>query len=285
MPTEHNATISATPVPELSSNFCLVGYGQKNKYINTKEYRMIRSRKGFTLIELLVVIAIIAILAAILFPVFAKAREKARQSSCQSNLKQIGLGFMQYTQDWDGSYPTSRAEDPNDYLGYTWSNKLAVGGYINGSGTNAVKSFSVFHCPSDPTPIQRDPNDPNYQYGLYQCSYGYNWYYIGSNMDGKHYSHPTANEGDIAKPSETILILDCDRSLTDKTGFYEIGFDTRFNGNYVPSVRHNGGQNILWADGHVKFNKCLDETTVGRYSGILTNGGVIGDSLNHWDRQ
>jgi prepilin-type N-terminal cleavage/methylation domain-containing protein len=62
---------------------------------------MSTSKKGFTLIELLVVIAIIAILAAILFPVFAKAREKARQASCQSNEKQLGLGFIQYTQDYD----------------------------------------------------------------------------------------------------------------------------------------------------------------------------------------
>src|SRR3954469_10299371 len=61
--------------------------------------------RGFTLIELLVVIAIIAILAAILFPVFARARENARRSSCQSNLKQIALGFKQYTQDYDEKYP------------------------------------------------------------------------------------------------------------------------------------------------------------------------------------
>ena len=62
-------------------------------------------KKAFTLIELLVVIAIIAILAAILFPVFAQAREKARQTSCLSNLKQIGLGLMMYTQDYDETYP------------------------------------------------------------------------------------------------------------------------------------------------------------------------------------
>jgi len=63
------------------------------------------SKKGFTLIELLVVIAIIAILAAILFPVFAQAREKARAISCTSNLKQIGLGLLQYTQDNDEQFP------------------------------------------------------------------------------------------------------------------------------------------------------------------------------------
>ena len=64
-------------------------------------------RRGFTLIELLVVIAIIAILAAILFPVFAKAREKARQASCQSNEKQLGLAFLQYVQDNDEKFPAN----------------------------------------------------------------------------------------------------------------------------------------------------------------------------------
>ena len=64
-----------------------------------------KHRRGFTLIELLVVIAIISLLAAILFPVFSRARENARRSSCLSNLKQIGLGMMQYTQDYDERYP------------------------------------------------------------------------------------------------------------------------------------------------------------------------------------
>jgi prepilin-type N-terminal cleavage/methylation domain-containing protein len=64
-------------------------------------------RKGFTLIELLIVIEIIAILAAVLFPVFGRARENARRSSCQSNLKQIGMGLLQYTQDYDESYPAA----------------------------------------------------------------------------------------------------------------------------------------------------------------------------------
>src|SRR5471032_329947 len=66
-------------------------------------------KRGFTLIELLVVIAIIAILAAILFPVFARARENARRASCQSNLKQLTLGILQYTQDYDGCYPEKDA--------------------------------------------------------------------------------------------------------------------------------------------------------------------------------
>ncbi len=78
--------------------------------------------KSFTLIELLVVIAIIAILAAILFPVFAKAREKARQTSCLSNMRQLGTGLLSHVQDYDGRYPDSRvmptyAGQPAGYLG------------------------------------------------------------------------------------------------------------------------------------------------------------------------
>src|ERR1700734_1523997 len=71
----------------------------------TMTRRSTRTQTAFTLIELLVVIAIIAILAAILFPVFAQAREKARQATCISNMKQLGLGFAQYTQDYDETSP------------------------------------------------------------------------------------------------------------------------------------------------------------------------------------
>ena len=88
-----------------------------------------RTNKGFTLIELLVVIAIIAILAAILFPVFAKAREKARQTSCASNEKQLGLALIQYVQDYDEFYPRS----------YDWAFETY----------SYVKSVGAYKCPDD----------------------------------------------------------------------------------------------------------------------------------------
>ncbi|MDR3706662.1 MAG: DUF1559 domain-containing protein [Capsulimonadaceae bacterium] len=90
-------------------------------------------RFGFTLIELLVVIAIIAILAAILFPVFATAREKARRSTCLSNEKELGLAFMQYTQDFDETLPSS------GFYGYGWAGRIYP----------YVKSVQVFQCPDD----------------------------------------------------------------------------------------------------------------------------------------
>src|SRR5687767_5245897 len=95
-------------------------------------------RSGFTLIELLVVIAIIAILAAILFPVFAQAREKARSSSCLSNMKQLGTATIMYAQDYDGSYPLAWHDAPAEYgfdvmlMPYT-------------------KNLQVFDCPSNKT--------------------------------------------------------------------------------------------------------------------------------------
>jgi prepilin-type N-terminal cleavage/methylation domain-containing protein len=99
----------------------------------TESQQMKRPRTGFTLIELLVVIAIIAILAAILFPVFAQAREKARQSGCLSNLKQIGTALMMYTQDYDEAFPCT-------WYGSLWP-------------TTGVRSVSL----SPPTPSRPSP--------------------------------------------------------------------------------------------------------------------------------
>src|SRR5690606_13298398 len=105
------------------------------------------TKRGFTLIELLVVIAIISILAAILFPVFARARENARRASCMSNLKQIGLGIMMYTQDYDETYPRclqiDAATPPDDIRwvsGNYWVWQQMIQPY--------VKNYQIFRCPS-----------------------------------------------------------------------------------------------------------------------------------------
>src|SRR5687768_8296107 len=121
---------------------------------------------GFTLIELLVVIAIIAVLAAILFPVFAQAREKARQTACLSNMKQIGTGMMMYIQDFDETYPmnqyfmptaTGTSTDPRYRL---WN--LVVAPYIKNADTTSygLSGGGVFTCPSFPFVQER-------QYGVH----------------------------------------------------------------------------------------------------------------------
>jgi prepilin-type N-terminal cleavage/methylation domain-containing protein len=133
-----------------------------------------KTRNGFTLIELLVVIAIIAILAAILFPVFAKAREKARQATCVSNVKQIGLAWMMYVQDYDEKFPpnNSPAAANSDWM-------MRPGGAfpckpcrpISKTTGNAydprifampyIKNEGIFHCPSDvgiPTSVVDEPS-------------------------------------------------------------------------------------------------------------------------------
>lgn len=97
-----------------------------------------KRNNAFTLIELLVVIAIIAILAAILFPVFAKVREKARQTSCASNLKQLGLGFTQYIQDYDESFPPGT---PHQFYCGGWAGQVMP----------YLKSTGIYKCPDDPT--------------------------------------------------------------------------------------------------------------------------------------
>ena len=116
------------------------------------------ARRGFTLIELLVVIAIIAILAAILFPVFQKVRENARRASCQSNLKQLGLAFVQYTQDADEKMPSG-------LVGTVNTNVVNAGETGQGWGAQTytfVKATGVYACPDDSTPAPKMSYELNY---------------------------------------------------------------------------------------------------------------------------
>jgi prepilin-type N-terminal cleavage/methylation domain-containing protein/prepilin-type processing-associated H-X9-DG protein len=125
------------------------------------------TRKGFTLIELLVVIAIIAILAAILFPVFAQAREKARQISCASNEKQLGLAFVQYVQDFDEYFPQ----------GLSGANQVTAPSQLGAGWSSQIfpynKAVALYHCPDDPTGVVSETTSgvtTNY----FPISYGYN---------------------------------------------------------------------------------------------------------------
>lgn len=163
-----------------------------------------RTANGFTLIELLVVIAIIAILAAILFPVFTRARENARRSSCQSNMKQVGLGFLQYAQDYDEKLPEGYNGFNEIYAwkkGRFWTNLLYP----------YLKSVQVLRCPSDIT-VLGVPTSPNV--GI--MSYSYN-----SNIPGINNAGGTTNSfaslSRFTAPARTVLLCESMNSRNDPT--------------------------------------------------------------------
>jgi len=160
-----------------------------------------RKRTGFTLIELLVVIAIIAILAAILFPVFAKAREKARQASCQSNIKQQGLAAMQYRQDYD--------EKPAGCWSGTSLDKWGNGpGRIWWSGLLRpyAKNTQMFGCPSFSNPqfygetVAYPGNTGEYRY---HAGYGMNWYTFTSGDYGQWRGISDSSVSESGQPDST----------------------------------------------------------------------------------
>ena len=238
-----------------------------------------KTRPAFTLIELLVVIAIIAILAAILFPVFARARENARRSSCQSNLKQIGLGLLQYVQDYDertvsDHYPNSglnnasESDPPGVGLGrYKWMD--AIQPYI--------KSTQLFTCPSDVsapyggqdfTPEYVPANRLTYSTSQFFGSYGINAYY------GVGGQSPTEkNLSSFSDAARTVWVAETALNTNNTyTGKYRICFDEALAlsptstsprrgwdasasyGGAVPE-RHLETLNALYLDGHVKASK------------------------------
>ena len=225
-------------------------------------------RRGFTLIELLVVIAIIAILAAILFPVFAKAREKARSTSCLSNLKQLGLAFMQYSQDYDEMMPLGMQHE---------------GARLNWWDITQpyVKSYEVIKCPSK----------QNFTRG-YGCNI---------NVMGWGNAKSIA---EIDNPAGTFVLADAAQCTTAVTGATTVlqfkDFEQTFThwditvphswtggGSYWtgttsnlhrrPIARHMEGLNIAFADGHCKWMR--GEAAFG----VPPIGFPYGDPQNIWD--
>ncbi len=210
-------------------------------------------RRAFTLIELLVVIAIIAILAAILFPVFARAREKARQASCQSNLRQFGTSLRMYSQDYDerwliGSNAASAPTTPPDTNRNFWRFPLQP----------YVKNWQIFVCPS------RAPGDLSSASDQGLQAYGYN-----RNLDGR-------SDGDIAHAAETCAMgddyhWDLNSGNQGWTHAYAnvCGAQCNPTRRILDNARHNGGSNATFCDGHAKW---LSATDIGGKIGtVYTN--------------
>jgi prepilin-type N-terminal cleavage/methylation domain-containing protein/prepilin-type processing-associated H-X9-DG protein len=203
-------------------------------------------KRGFTLIELLVVIAIIAILAAILFPVFARAREKARQASCQSNLKQLMLGMLMYAQDYDGR----------------WNRHGGTQGWASWTANMYpyLKNDQIFRCPSADTGTYGTSCEhcsvvhADLGIRFFACDYTYNRvrHPVTSAVEGPWGTKETRFES----PAELAALVDGRRSILHFYGWARAlpavdgrGCDPTLAG------RHNDMVNVGYADGHVKTYK------------------------------
>jgi prepilin-type N-terminal cleavage/methylation domain-containing protein/prepilin-type processing-associated H-X9-DG protein len=260
--------------------------------------------RGFTLIELLVVIAIIAILAAILFPVFAKVREKARQISCASNLKQLSLGVIQYVNDYDQTYPapppivTAPASSGNpQYCG--WAGRVYP----------YIKSTAVYKCPDDPTA----PNA-----NLLPVSYCINKNLLA--LVSSTTPNP-ASDASLNAPSSTVLFVEMQGNVADMTNPNEANSaDGNMTGSpqdmtAAPSLAkyvtgaypggpaifglnpvHTNGANYAACDGHVKWftanhlsgranntSACtaggVQDATCATSTSVMNNGGGSGSAI------
>ncbi len=245
---------------------------------NTFTHRHPLSRKGFTLIELLVVIAIIAILAAILFPVFAQAREKARATSCLSNLKQLGLGLIQYNQDNDEAFPRSQANTEG------WAEPIFP----------YVKTAAVYKCPDDPSP-QGGVGANGFIYD--PISYAVNFNVTGGLPETlAHQGAPASTvmlfevQGYYWNPQNPNVTQDLSPAGSMDPYFYG-GYPSGgnnnqhmyatgsspgkvLNGTLASGPVHTGGANYLACDGHAKFLQ------PSRVSGGKDNDGASNPPTN-----
>ena len=220
-----------------------------------------RHKQGFTLIELLVVIAIIAILAAILFPAFARARENARRASCQSNLKQIGLGIMQYTQDYDERMPLQ----DNDSIG-SFAKPTTGGSSWQRCIYPYTKSWQILSCPSATRATVVDPADNNSL-----TSYFSNGVIFPAGGSRSIASMQNTAELIMLQDGRFVIDSSVNRPLLD-TGKYRAWL----YGDEVLNIHFDGG-NMAFVDGHVKW-KQRSAVCATQY-GLKDVNGVVGGDL------
>jgi prepilin-type N-terminal cleavage/methylation domain-containing protein/prepilin-type processing-associated H-X9-DG protein len=230
------------------------------------------NRRGFTLIELLVVIAIIAILAAILFPVFAQARAKARQTSCLSNVKQLGTAIRMYVQDYDEMYPFAANLESGFADADKWYGTLKLQPY--------VKSAAILFCPSMSKFTQYNK----------LCTYSYNIHlgYFYYPAGGAYSFYQGATDSQINFPAQTATINCAKPSwyyydslyhsiygeyyafINGTSGMYDVARFILADPSLWDTIFiHSGGINVAYCDGHAKFNN-------GKY--LITYAGYM-----QWD--
>ncbi len=228
---------------------------------------MNRTRRGFTLIELLVVIAIIAILAAILFPVFAKAREKARQTSCTSNLKQIELAHHQYAQDYDERF--TPAFITNNAFGGCCNNRVSWAQDLYPYTKNA----QIFVCPDSSNHITGNLN-PALNQNIPYLDYAVNCVYqpVTAGVPGGGNDGTEVPMAAVTAPSNTIQTIDAKNNeynvwrseQTDWNGKNPID-NSQWNGSKYDGTQGNSGADVAFRhtdgtiigfyDGHVKYRR------------------------------
>lgn len=254
-----------------------------------------KRNRAFTLIELLVVIAIIAILAAILFPVFSRARENARRSSCQSNLRQIALGTVQYIQDYDGRYPSATG----------WSLVNLNGAQTSWADTMQpyLKSTQVLACPSA-TPKLASGYTSYAMNAMLADGEKPGYYQPGGGCNGVPCLGMGLNESIITRPSQTVLMVE-DRTgyaNTDTNGFTTnaawsvytgpgdqisgYGFMGQMWGSSILTSKtiHLEGMNMAFVDGHVKWINAMKLAAYGNtvpFAGYLLGARNAGVPYGH----
>lgn len=206
-------------------------------------------KKGFTMVELLVVVAVIVVLAALLFPVFGRARENARRTNCMSNLKQISLGFIQYSQDYDERLPLTSYGATN----ISWT--IGAAPYLT--------STQIFRCANDSNAVWQTPAAPpanNY----YTTSYLMNAWMAGTNV----FTHLAS----VQSPSCVVLLSESNGVARDHFHPFYWGNsstaeqvnafmnsatwdDSKKETKEFPLTRHLDGFNMAFCDGHVKWMK------------------------------
>lgn len=227
------------------------------------------SRIGFTLIELLVVIAIIAILAALLFPVLARAKERGRGVACLNNMKQLGLGFQAYLQEWSGRYPGSDATGQSLWPTAEWVRCFGMQFALpeRGSLWPYVKNKKAYVCPSDPYDRKLTQAAISWHRDGAGLSYTMNYW-----IDGVRFNK--TKDSSIKKPSRTVLLI-------DEGGYgFQYGWGDGCYGAYwtgdKPHTIHTEGANFVFCDGSAR---CIRR---GNIDNLIFEPGGVNSHPVHW---